>query len=344
MKFTLQAPARTPLLQVAKTAVATIIAWLLGVLLLHQPLPIFAAIAALLVVQPSVNQTLSKGIERSMGVIGGVVIASLISYFFGNDSWLVLVVVVVGLLIAWALRLAPGSANQIPISAMLVLALGALTPGYAVNRILETVIGAAIGLIVNVAIVPPVRLRPAHLAVARLLGAVASSLDELATALRDPQTREQLDALLERARVMRDLRDAASAELAQGSESLTLNPRRGTLRRVLERDSVLFGRLSVLVTRVLGMTRAVHDHYDWSLAAEPTVNSIARELDRAAHDLRLIGRNIDGTEPDAVTADLPALTTPLHVVKPHEEHWVLIGSLLEDLRRVREEIVGSPDS
>jgi hypothetical protein len=60
--------------------------------------------------------------------------------------------------------------------------------------------------------------------------------------------------------------------------------------------------------------------------------------------LRLIGRNIDGTEPDAVTADLPALTTPLHVVKPHEEHWVLIGSLLEDLRRVREEIVGSPDS
>jgi hypothetical protein len=27
-------------------------------------------------------------------------------------------------------------------------------------------------------------------------------------------------------------------------------------------------------------------------------------------------------------------------VSPNPEHWILIGSLLEDMRRVREEIVG----
>ena len=64
---------RSPLLQVAKTSVAVIAAWLLSTLLLSQPLPIFAAIAALLVVQPSVNQSLAKGVERSVGVILGVV-------------------------------------------------------------------------------------------------------------------------------------------------------------------------------------------------------------------------------------------------------------------------------
>jgi hypothetical protein len=32
------------------------------------------------------------------------------------------------------------------------------------------------------------------------------------------------------------------------------------------------------------------------------------------------------------------------VARPSEEHWVLIGALLEDLRRVREEIVGADSS
>src|SRR5690554_7553298 len=115
---------RSPLLQVFKTSVAVIAAWLLSNLLLSQPLPIFAAIAALLVVQPSVNQSIAKGIERSIGVILGVLLAYGASLLFGTSSWIVLAIIVVSLLLAWLLRLTPGSSNQIPISAMLVLAIG----------------------------------------------------------------------------------------------------------------------------------------------------------------------------------------------------------------------------
>ena len=42
-------------------------------------------------------------------------------------------------------------------------------------------------------------------------------------------------------------------------------------------------------------------------------------------------------EPSA--AELPALTEPFTVLAPSTHHWILIGSLLEDLRRVREVIV-----
>ena len=107
---------------------------------------------------------------------------------------------------------------------------------------------------------------------------------------------------------------------------------------------MLADRLSVLVTRVLGMARAVHDRWDDTLASEPTVASIALELERAAHDLRLIGADTDGSDPNPVTAELPALTSPLAIARPHPDHWILIGSLLEDIRRVREEIVGAPDT
>ena len=75
---------RSPLLQVAKSAIATAAAWVVAGLLIPGPPPIFAAIAALLVVQPSLNQSLSKAIERSVGVVTGVVIASLLGLAFGG--------------------------------------------------------------------------------------------------------------------------------------------------------------------------------------------------------------------------------------------------------------------
>lgn len=326
-----------------KTSAAAVIAWLLCTALLAQPLPIFAAIAALLVVQPSVNQSLLKGIERSIGVIAGVVLAYGVAQVFGNDSWIVLAVIVASLMLAWAFRLGPGSANQIPISAMLVLAIGAQTPEYAIDRILETIIGAVVGLAVNLAIVPPVLLQPAHLAVSKLLRETATVMEELAGALRTPRPAGQLEALLSRARTLKGLRDAAIDAIAQGEESLTLNPRRGRHRRVLERDTELLQRLVVLVTRVLGMARAIRDHYEPTVSNDPMIRAIATELDRAAHDLRLLGRDVAGSEPQTVTAELPALTAPMTIVKPNAQHWVLVGSLLEDMRRVREEIVGRSD-
>ena len=61
----IRASRRAPLLQVLKSAAATIAAWLIAGWLIPGPLPVFAAIAALLVVQPSVNQSLAKALERS---------------------------------------------------------------------------------------------------------------------------------------------------------------------------------------------------------------------------------------------------------------------------------------
>ena len=340
----LRASSRSPLLQVVKTSLAAIVAWLVCAALLHQPLPIFAAIAALLVVAPSVNQSLAKGVERSVGVIVGVLLAYAAGDLFGHSTWVVLGIIVVSLLLAWVLRLSPGSANQIPISAMLVLALGLQTPGYAVDRIVETVIGALIGLAVNVLVVPPVLYGPAHDAVTRLASEISGTLGDLAHVLRIPTDSRGVEAVLERARTLRGLRDEAAAALASADESLTLNPRGGRHRRQLARDRAFLDTLTVLATRVPGMARAVRDRYDTSLTTDAVVQSIATELDRAAHDLLLLAQAPRGRdEPPPVTAELPALTAPLVVLRPDEENWVLVGFLLEDLRRVRDEIVGDPD-
>jgi uncharacterized membrane protein YgaE (UPF0421/DUF939 family) len=346
-----RASSRAPLAQVVKTSIAVALAWVSSGALLDQPLPIFAAIAALLVVQPSINQSIARGIERSVGVILGVVVASLAAAIFGTNSWIVLGVIAVCLLLGWLLRLGPASATQIPISAMLLLSLGANTPGYAFERVLETVMGAAVAMIVNVAIAPPVLLVPAHVAVQRLLEECASTLDHLAASLRDPQTAQSLEALLVHARSLRSLEAAADTAIATGEESLTLNPQRRAHRQILDRDMELLSLGTVLARRIIGMARALRDHYDSSLHVDPTVIGIAREASRAAHDLRLLAHDLDaaqrtrnarGSEAD-LPEEPPALTAPLMIPRPHPQHWVLIGSLIEDMRRVREEIIAEDD-
>ncbi|WP_231556450.1 aromatic acid exporter family protein [Cryobacterium sp. MLB-32] len=325
-----------------KTSVAVALAWLASQLLLPSDLPIFAAIAALLVVQPSVNQTLGRAIERTSGVIGGVIIASTIGFFFGQSSWVVLGTVIVSITVAWALRLSPVSASQIPISAMLVLALGATTPGYALDRIYETFIGAGIALIINAVIVPPVLIRPASEAVSLLAREVAETFDRIARALRTPQRPADLMELMIKARLLRPMLESAERAILQAEESLMLNPRKAKLRLDLDADRAMTKRLPTLVTRAIGMTRALHDHYDDSLQYEPSLQAFSTELVRVAHDLRLLTRGDgEGSAAPALPApEVMALTAPLQIVTPHPDHWILIGSLMEDLRRVREEIVG----
>jgi uncharacterized membrane protein YgaE (UPF0421/DUF939 family) len=304
-------------------------------------LPVFAAVAAIIVVQPSVNQTFTKALERSFGVILGVVIAYFAGVIFGASSWLILVAILLALLTGWALRLSQAATVQVPISAMLVLAIGAQTPGYAVDRILETILGALIAVVVNLTIVPPVNLQPAHDAIAALAHELASSLDSLARLIQDTSTAAERNGALVEARLLSPMLAKARAAVQTGEESLRFNPRGMSRRKALDRDIELLPMLQVLVTRIPGMVRALDDHYDETLHSEPTAAGLVDEITKAAHDLRLVieRSELPGAEPPPLTDQLPALTAPFSVLAPSPRHWILIGSLLEDLRRVHEVIV-----
>jgi hypothetical protein len=302
-------------------------------------LPVFAAVAALIVVQPSVNQSLVKALERSVGVVAGVAVATGVSLVLGATGWIVIVAIVIAIFVGWALRLTPTSANQVAISAMLVLALGAATPEYAALRIVETLIGAATALGMNALVVAPVAIRPARSAVELLGRAVADHLEALGGALRRPIGPAELETLMIQARLLRPMREAAAAAVTEAEESLGLNPRRGSVGPLVAETAELLARLRALVNRVVGMTRNIHDEYETSLIDDPVVGEIASQLERAGHDLRGVVETGLGIAPEGMV-EPPLLTAPVVVLRANPDHWILIGSLLEDLRRVREEIVG----
>ncbi|MGY3128824.1 uncharacterized membrane protein YgaE (UPF0421/DUF939 family) [Agrococcus sp. UYP33] len=332
---------QAPWLQVVKMLVAIVVSWVASSLLLGTELPIFAAIAALLVVAPSVHQSIGKGLERSAGVLGGVVLAWLASLALPSGPLVVLAVTLVAVLVARLLRLAPMAANQLPISAMILLALGAgAGPLFGFERVVETLIGAACALLINLVVVPPVQHEPAERAMRETAYAVAEAYDRVAGALASHDAVDG-ERLLADARALRAYVQRTRSAMDALEESTRLNLRARALRERIDRDERLLLTLTVLVNRVIGMSRTVADRFDASVADDPIVHRVGTESRRIAHGVRmLVDRHAleDGRTTTMPAVDGPALTTPIAVPQPHPTHWVLIGALLEDVRQARESL------
>ena len=145
---------RTQILLAAKVAVAAGIAWAVAVLADPHSRPYFAPLAVILIVQPTVYDSLSRAFQRVAGVVLGVTAALAVSRFLTLSGWSIAIIVFAGLLIGWSLRLGPQGVVQVPVSALLVFAVGSATPDYGARRVVDTLIGSAIAVLA-VLVSPP---------------------------------------------------------------------------------------------------------------------------------------------------------------------------------------------
>ena len=137
---------RTQLLLATKAAVAAGIAWAVALLVDPHSRPYFAPLAVILIVQPTVYDSLSRAFQRVVGVVLGVAAVGG-SHFLTPSGWSIGIIVFAGLLLGWSLRLGPQGVVQVPVSALLVFAVGSATSDYGGRRVVETVIGSAIAVL-----------------------------------------------------------------------------------------------------------------------------------------------------------------------------------------------------
>src|SRR5580698_3142545 len=165
-----------PALQAAKTAVATGISWFIAADVIGNSIPVFAPLAALLTVQVTIWDSVARGLQRVLGVVVGVLVAYGFARLAGINAWSIGLVIFVSLLAGRALRLGQQGSIQVPVSALLVLVRGATTGGYALDRVLDTVVGAATGILVNLVVVPPTQVKAARTEVVAFAAALATLL------------------------------------------------------------------------------------------------------------------------------------------------------------------------
>src|ERR1700722_17264224 len=138
---------RQQVLLAAKTAIVAGLAWVAALAADPHSRPYFAPLAVLLVVQPTVYGSLSRAFQRVAGVVVGVAAALAVSRVLAPSAWSIGLIIFAGLLVGWTARLGPQGVVQVPVSALLVFLLGQATPGYAGERIVDTLIGAGIAVI-----------------------------------------------------------------------------------------------------------------------------------------------------------------------------------------------------
>jgi uncharacterized membrane protein YccC len=131
----------------AKTAIAAGLAWVAALAADPHSRPYFAPLAVLLVVQPTAYDSLSRAFQRVAGVVVGVAAALAVSRVLAPSAWSIGIIIFAGLLVGWTVRLGPQGVVQVPVSALLVFLVGQTTPGYAGERIVDTLIGAAVAVI-----------------------------------------------------------------------------------------------------------------------------------------------------------------------------------------------------
>ena len=131
----------------AKTAIAAGLAWVAALAAAPHSRPYFAPLAVLLIVQPTVYDSLSRALQRVVGVVVGVAAALAVSRVLAPSAWSIGIIIFAGLLVGWTARLGPQGVVQVPVSALLVFLVGQTAPGYAGERIIDTLIGAGVAVI-----------------------------------------------------------------------------------------------------------------------------------------------------------------------------------------------------
>jgi hypothetical protein len=192
--------------------------------------PLLAPLTALLVVQVTPVSLLASGLDRVVSVVAGVSVAVVVSAVVPLAWWSLGLVVAVSILIGQALRLR-SNLIEVAISAMLVLGVGSLGAGSAAwQRITETLVGAAVGIVGNLLFPPKVATSDAGGAIenlaydlSRLLNRAADRM--LETDVRGRDVAGQANAWLDEARSVTHDMPRVGAALLRAEQGRTLNVR-----------------------------------------------------------------------------------------------------------------------
>jgi hypothetical protein len=215
---------RPTAVNVIRLTSAAVLSYLITLALTSGAIDLTGPLTALLVMQASAFSTLKMGAVRVGAVLAGVLVATLVSIWIGLTWWSLGAVIAASLILAKIFRLGE-QAMEAPISAMLIL--GVTNPNVAAEiRVLNTLIGAGVGVAFNLIYPPALPTRRASRAVISAAEAAAAPLDAASNGLaKGPINREQVQDWLDRVHAGTLRLKSATDTVITLKDSRRLNPR-----------------------------------------------------------------------------------------------------------------------
>ncbi len=318
--------------QLTKTAVAAAVAWVVASEVVGSGQAFLAPWAALLVVNGTVYRTMSQGARQVVAAVVGVLLASGVGNLLGLDVVSVGLVIALGLAVG-ALPWLDGEETTVAATALVVLATGFADDDVAlVARLADTAIGIAVGILVNLVVWPPLRLRTALRALDRLDDRVGALLVDIAGGLAGSPTADQIEGWVQRTREVDGQLDDAWALVRQARESARLNPRRSARELRDPRQWVdLLRRVEQAVAETRSLARTVAHGLTSGRAWEPSFRHAFAAL------LREGGEAIVAADPALLLRARASLDAEVEAMSDGDlprDLWPEYGGLLTNLRNV----------
>jgi uncharacterized membrane protein YgaE (UPF0421/DUF939 family) len=191
-------------------------------------------VSAIIVVQATGWQTVRKSVERILGVIIGGLLAVLVAHLLGLNFWTITGMIFFAQIIGMLLqKRGPYLATQIPISAALILVVGASSGTYPLLRMLGAIIGGLIGTIISLLLSPPVYVFQARDAVANLTMEIAEAMPRLSKALTGRLNEAERRDVYTSIRALEQRVSATEQAYSLGVDSARLNLWARQARRLL---------------------------------------------------------------------------------------------------------------
>src|SRR5690554_1933340 len=225
------------LLLALKTAIAAGLAWPAAQLLPGSvdEYSYYAPLGALISMMPTLMGSLRTSAQTAAGLALGIALSWLVVLSPMPGSVSVPLAVGIGVILGGLRGLGAGR-DYVPIAALFVLVVGGTqAEDYSVGYLVQMAVGMGIGVIVNLVIVPPLRVKDSARQLETLRMRVADTLDGMAatmTAAWPPEDQEWFDS----AQSLDADISAAGPVLEEASESRRMNPRARRHHDDLQRD------------------------------------------------------------------------------------------------------------
>ncbi|NKX54635.1 aromatic acid exporter family protein [Arthrobacter mobilis] len=247
---------RRPRLKLAlKAALAAGLAWQLALAIpgAAQEYPYYAPVGALLSMYHTVAGSVKTAAQTLAGLLLGIGLAWLLMLWAAPSALSVGLLVCLGVLLAGIPRLGSGR-DWVPVAALFVLLVGGSDAGdYATAYLVQTAVGAAVGITVNVLVFPPLHFHAAASRLAELRQDAAGQLEQMAEALVEPWPPDHRD-WVEHSEDLAQLSARVRQAVQEAAQSSKGNPRRRLHPRDLDEDYRRLRQLERTVFHVRDMT------------------------------------------------------------------------------------------
>lgn len=316
----------------AKTVGAAVVAWTLAVHVFHLSQAFMAPWAALLTVHATVFGTFKRAAEQAGASVLGVLIASGAWWLFGASA----LALGVALLVAMLAGSVPGLRAPVTTASTAVVV---LTTGYVGNngmladRLLDTGIGIAVGLLVNLLVWPPLRDRAAARHIDVIDDRLGELLTRIASELREGCDIDAADDWIAQTDRLGDDVDRAWHVLDEARQSGRLNPRPAAAQRMraAEEMTQIINRLAQAVAEARSMARTIRvarlAPREWNPDFRGPWLDLLQRAGAAVTEA-------DPAELRTIRGELSELSDQLAREQLHGNLWPMFGALLVNLRNV----------